>query len=133
MDEFLKHIQQKCQVRMSVGLAVVLSEIFRDSSQLLSLVLSVCVFGMNFYLSLSHSAFVLLSQVPEHLCHGHKPRYQEPCNLVDCPAWNTGEWSGVSCNPQHLFITQVSQLSSLCLQPSHVSAESLYYRDSNQM
>ncbi|XP_069688307.1 protein madd-4 [Periplaneta americana] len=39
------------------------------------------------------------SKVPEHLCHGHKPRYQEPCNLMDCPAWNTGEWSGcsVSC------------------------------------
>ncbi|XP_068083512.1 protein madd-4 [Anabrus simplex] len=39
------------------------------------------------------------NKVQEHLCRGHKPHYQEPCNLMDCPSWNTGEWSGcsVSC------------------------------------
>ncbi|KAG8227580.1 hypothetical protein J437_LFUL000680, partial [Ladona fulva] len=37
--------------------------------------------------------------VPEHLCRGHKPRYQEPCNTQDCPRWYPGDWTGcsVSC------------------------------------
>ncbi|KAF4520754.1 hypothetical protein B566_EDAN007383, partial [Ephemera danica] len=33
-------------------------------------------------------------KVPEHFCHGHKPRYQEQCNTADCPEWDSGEWSG---------------------------------------
>nr|CAD7424514.1 unnamed protein product [Timema monikensis] len=35
-------------------------------------------------------------KVPEHLCHGHKPRYQEPCSDLDCPVWSTGQWSGLA-------------------------------------
>ncbi|XP_071450701.1 protein madd-4-like isoform X3 [Hetaerina americana] len=37
--------------------------------------------------------------VPEHLCRGHKPRFQEPCNFQDCPRWYAGDWTGcsVSC------------------------------------
>ncbi|XP_046398762.1 ADAMTS-like protein 1 isoform X4 [Ischnura elegans] len=37
--------------------------------------------------------------VPEHLCQGHKPRFQEPCNFQDCPRWYAGDWTGcsVSC------------------------------------
>ncbi|XP_021917210.1 ADAMTS-like protein 1 [Zootermopsis nevadensis] len=70
------------------------------------------------------------SKVPEYLCHGHKPRYQEPCNVMDCPAWNTGEWSGcsVSCGEgQQVRTVQCrdarSASSALCdplTKPTHV-------------
>ncbi|XP_063229070.1 protein madd-4 [Bacillus rossius redtenbacheri] len=38
-------------------------------------------------------------KVPDHLCHGRKPRHQESCGQEDCPAWITDSWSGcsVSC------------------------------------
>ncbi|GLV43482.1 no long nerve cord [Carabus blaptoides fortunei] len=39
------------------------------------------------------------TKVSEHNCRGHRPRYQEPCNQMDCPKWHTSPWSGcsVSC------------------------------------
>ncbi|KAK9728281.1 ADAMTS cysteine-rich domain [Popillia japonica] len=38
-------------------------------------------------------------KVNEAKCTGHKPRFQEVCNQIDCPKWHTSQWSGcsVSC------------------------------------
>ncbi|GLH06200.1 Papilin, partial [Gryllus bimaculatus] len=38
------------------------------------------------------------TKVADQLCHGHRPHYQEPCNPMDCPTWNAGEWSGCSAS-----------------------------------
>ncbi|KAG7196354.1 hypothetical protein KM043_001333 [Ampulex compressa] len=37
------------------------------------------------------------TKLPDHKCSGlHKPRYQETCNTISCPMWETNKWSECS-------------------------------------
>lgn len=52
---------------------------------------------------------IILFQVDDIKCGGHKPWLEETCNQMDCPKWSATEWSTVCINIMFYYVCFFSQ------------------------